>query len=327
MLYAQNADTEMPMASLTKMMTALVALRDWHDEMSRPMTVPSDVKQIYGEVIYLQPGEVYTFQQLLQAMLLDSANDAAVAIAVNVAGSQAAFVDDMNQEAKLLGLTETHFANVHGLDAPDHYSSAHDLAILGAAAMTDPNFRQTVAMRQATIPWPVKNSVRQLNNINRLLDLFPGATGIKTGYTTNAMNCVVGSANANGHEIIAVVMGEGPYWVWRDESAFLSYGMQADQGVQAPTAPTLPMVVHATAAMKAQEAAVLATGPTPTTGTGRGPWPLVAGVVAAGGLAAAVQRRRRARRWRWKGWSRRPAGLPRAPRLEPIPHSRLARHD
>jgi D-alanyl-D-alanine carboxypeptidase (penicillin-binding protein 5/6) len=316
-LYSRNGDQELPMASLTKMMTALVALRDWHDDTSRRMVVPPDVTKTYGEVIYLQPGEVYTFRDLLLALLLESANDAAVTIAVNVAGSQAAFVDEMNEEAGLLGLTETHFANVHGLDAPDHFSSAHDLALLGAAAMTDPVFREIVGLPHATIPWPAKGSTRDLYNINRLITGFPGADGIKTGYTTDALNCVVGSANRGGHEVIAVVMGEGPYWVWRDESALLSYGLQAAQAIPLPPPPpTLPMVVRAAAAAGTAKAADQPAGAADVR-SGGSPWAMLAGITALGGMAAAVRRRARPRRWR----------LRRIPRLEPIPHSRIARQD
>jgi D-alanyl-D-alanine carboxypeptidase (penicillin-binding protein 5/6) len=329
-LYNLNGDTELPMASLTKMMTALVALRDWHDDTARQMVVPEAVNKVYGEMIYLQPGETYTFRQMLLALLLDSANDAAVTIAVNVAGSQSAFVAEMNQEARLLGLNETHFVNVHGLDAPGHYSSAHDLALLGAAAMTDPIFRQIVALPHAQIPWPAKNSVRDLYNINRLVTgYFPGATGIKTGYTSDALNCVVGSADRGGHEVIAVVMGEGPYWVWHDEATLLNYGLTAAQAIPLPPPPpTLPMVVRVAATTpKVMDSPVrLASGGAPA----RSPWDLAAGVAAIGTVAAVVRRGRRPRRWRWRGLGRRQPAMPRIPRmprLEPIPHSRIARHD
>ncbi len=325
-LYTDNGNTELPMASLTKMMTAYVALRDWHDNIARQMVVPQAVTKVYGTMIYLQPGEVYTFKQLLEAMLLVSANDAAVAIAVNVAGSLPAFVAEMNREAQLLGLTETHYADVNGLDAPHHYSSARDLALLGAAAMTDPVFRQMVDMRHATIPWPAKNSVRQLYNINEMLTVFPGADGIKTGYTTDAQNCVVASANRGGHEVIAVVMGEGPYWVWQDEAALLRYGLQAAQSDPLPPPPpTLPMVFHLAAPTAGSVGAA-----TPH-GRGDSAWALVAGVVAFGGIATAIQRNRRPRRWRWRGFRQgRPASvarMPGMPRLKPIPYSHIARDD
>ncbi len=320
-LYSQNGSAELPMASLTKMMTAFVALRDWHDNMSRKMVVPKQVSQVYGTMIYLQPGEVYTFKQLMLAMLLDSANDAAVAIAVNVGGSQKAFVAQMNQDARLLGLTHTHFVNVDGLDAPGHYSSARDLALLGAADMTDPVFRQIVDTRHATIPWPAKHSVRQLYNINEMLTIFPGADGIKTGYTTNALNCVVASANKGGHEVIAVVMGETRYTVWQDESALLAWGLKAAQADPLlPPPPTLPMVFRLPAAQVASLHAV------PRSGPGGAPWALVAGVAGVGGVAAAIQRNRRPRRWRWRGFGggRR---MPRMPRMRPIPYSHIARDD
>lgn len=284
------------MASLTKMMTALVALKDEQDDTAVEMTVPPAVRKTYGQIIYLNPGETYTFGQMLKALLLDSANDAAITIAVNVAGSQAAFVRRMNAEAATLGLRETHFVNVHGLDAPGHYSSAHDLALLGAAAMRDPVFRRVVAMRRATIPWPQKHSVRTLTNINRLLTGFAGADGIKTGYTTDALNCVVGSVEAGGHEVIAVVMGEGARWVWRDESALLNFGIKASR--------SLPLAPPATPVSTVRAAAVAPAPPRPAPArqaTPRWPWSEVAaGLLALGGIVTLARRTRRRRRWRWR---------------------------
>jgi D-alanyl-D-alanine carboxypeptidase (penicillin-binding protein 5/6) len=294
-LWMLNGDRELPMASLTKMMTALVALRDLHEDTATVMTVPPEVKRVYGEVIYLTPGETYTFGELLDALLLESANDAAVTIAVNAAGSEQAFVAQMNDAAAALGLSETHFVNAHGLDAPGHYSSAHDLALLGAAAMQDPVFRAVVGTRRATIPWPEKNSVRTLTNQNLLLAGFPGANGIKTGYTSEALNCVVGSAEADGREMIAVVMGEPRTWEWRDESDLLRYGLD--------TAPTLPLPPRPEAAAAPVHASAAFAGAvrSPQAARRPGSWPWLAALLGGGAFAAALRSRRpaRPRRWRW----------------------------
>jgi D-alanyl-D-alanine carboxypeptidase (penicillin-binding protein 5/6) len=222
-IWRRNGDQEMPMASLTKIMTALVALRDLHGDLNAQMAVPPQAARIYGERIYLRTGEVYTFGQMLEAMLVQSANDAAVTIAVNAAGSQRAFVGQMNREAAAMGLDHTHFANVHGLDAPYHYSSALDLARLGALAMRDAVFARIAGMQTASIPWP-GHGERVLYNHNYLLTGYPGATGVKIGYTSDALNCVVGSAVRDGHEVVAVVMGEARWLEWRDESQLLNYG-------------------------------------------------------------------------------------------------------
>lgn len=226
LLYSVNGQTRYPMASTTKMMTALVALKLLHDNPSRVVVVPPQVSQAYGNLLYLQPGTRYTFGQLLEGMLLPSANDAAIAVAVDAAGSLTRFVSLMNAEAANLGLSDTHYANPDGLESPDHYSSADDLARLGLAAMQDPLFRQTVRLPEATIPWPGHTpNTRVIGNINLLLSTFPGANGIKTGYTPQALNIAVGSVTRNGRSVIGVVMGESKWSLWPDEDALLRYAL------------------------------------------------------------------------------------------------------
>ncbi len=225
LLWADNGHLRLPMASTTKMMTALVACQLLDDRVDTPMVIPPDVKQAYGELLYLRPGDRYTFLQLLEGMLLPSANDAAIAVAVNAAGSQQRFVEAMNEQAYSLGLNDTHFANPDGLEDPDHYSSAVDLAKLGAAAMRDPVIQSIVRMPNATIPWPDHGSTRVIGNINALLAYFPGATGIKTGYTSQAQNVIVGSASRGGESVVAVVMGEPAATLWHDEEHLLQYGL------------------------------------------------------------------------------------------------------
>jgi D-alanyl-D-alanine carboxypeptidase (penicillin-binding protein 5/6) len=293
-LWEQDGRRPLPMASLTKIMTALVALERERDQLDVPMVVPPDVTRVYGERIYLEPGETYTFGDLLTAMLVASANDAAVAIAVNVAGSVPAFVDLMNQRAAELGLADTHFENPHGLDEAGHYASADDLASLASVAMRDPIFRRVVSMKTATVPWPARHGERVLTNHNYLLGSFPGATGVKIGYTSRALNCVVGSATRGGREVIAVVMGETPRWEWRDESALLQFGLALAQTLPPPPArgeaPVQAGPTPAAAAASAQRP------PGPRDGGGGGQLARVGAVallVLTAGLSAWVRARRR----------------------------------
>jgi D-alanyl-D-alanine carboxypeptidase len=247
-LWAENGRLRLPMASTTKLMTALVALGLTGDRTDLTMVVPPEVRQAYGELLYLRPGDQYTFLELLEGMLLPSANDAAIAIAVDSAGSLPRFVSLMNAKAQALGLADTHFANPDGLEDPDHYSSADDLAVLGMAAMEDPVIRSIVRMPSATIPWPDHGGTRVVSNINALLAYYPGATGIKTGYTSEALNVVVGSATRDGQSVVAVVMGEPPGPLWRDEENLLSYGLalaaqrNAATGASPAVAPESPGV-------------------------------------------------------------------------------------
>lgn len=235
-LYEIHGARRYPMASTTKMMTALVALRLLGDHPGRVLVVPPQVSQAYGTTLHLQPGTQYTFGQLLEGMLLPSANDAAIAVAVAAAGSLPRFVALMNAEASRLGLVDTHYANPDGLESPDHYSSAVDLARLGQVVMGDPLFRQTVGMTQATIPWPGHTpDTRVIGSINELLSVFPGADGIKTGYTSQALNVAVGEVQRQGRSVIAVVMGESRWSLWPDEEALLRYGLAIT-----PAAPVRP---------------------------------------------------------------------------------------
>lgn len=279
-IWQQNGDAELPMASLTKMMTALVGLRDLHDNLNAELTVPPAAAAIYGERVYLQAGQVYTLHQMLDAMLVQSANDAAITIAVNAAGSQRAFVAQMNAEARTLGLRHTHYVNVHGLDAPGHYSSALDLARLGAIVMRNPIFAGIAGLTTATIPWP-GHGVRVLDNHNYLLTGYPGANGVKIGYTSDALNCVVGSAVRDGHEVVAVVMGETMGQEWPDESLLLDYGFKMLPYLPPPVAlaPPAPRV------LRSRRSTLPVASPT------RRPWSSYAGLVALAAVTLFAIRR------------------------------------
>lgn len=204
-LLDQNAHQSWPMASTTKIMTALLLLETF--EPDDILWIPFEARGIEGSKLYLEPGERYSAHDLLHALMIESGNDAAIAIAVNVAGSIDAFVRQMNEKAQELGLKNTRFANPHGLDAAGHYASAFDLALLASHAMEDPRFREAVSVTETEIADPIRNSVRTLRSHNLFLVRYPYATGIKTGYTSNAGFSLVGSAQRNGVELIGTILG------------------------------------------------------------------------------------------------------------------------
>ena len=224
-LAARAPDRELPMASTTKIMTALVVLR--HARLGDRITVPRAAAAIGGSSGMLEAGETLSVRDLLTALLVPSGNDAAVTLAQGVGGSQAAFVALMNQEAATLGLTHTHYANPHGLDAPGHYSSVRDMVRLGRAAMRDPVFRSTVASRRARIPGPYGRGVRLYESENELLDIDPDADGIKTGMTDGAGYALVAHARRArlGTELYAAIIGEpSSYARARDAKRLLDWG-------------------------------------------------------------------------------------------------------
>ncbi|HIE21776.1 MAG TPA: D-alanyl-D-alanine carboxypeptidase [Acidimicrobiia bacterium] len=217
------ADEERAIASVTKIMTALVALeRASLDEL---VTISERAASTGEKEIGLVPGEQITLDALLKALLVASANDAATAIAEHVAGSVSDFVVLMNQKADELGLTNTRFANPHGLDAPNHYSSAADLVTLTMAAMEHPEFRDAVRSQVLVFPDAPDGTRRIATTTNLLLGAYAGAVGVKTGFTSRAQLTFVAVAERQGRTLYAVVLGsEGNRAHFADASALLDYG-------------------------------------------------------------------------------------------------------
>jgi D-alanyl-D-alanine carboxypeptidase len=167
-------------------------------------------------------GEVLTLEQLLYALLLESANDAASAIAVAVSGSVEGFAEHMNRKAAELELTNTHFVNPHGLDAEGHYTTAYELAVITRAALENEVFREICATERKTIPLHGTEGVRLLLNHNRLLNSYDGCIGVKTGFTKKTGRCLVSAAERDGVTLIAVTLNAPDDW--RDHTAMLDYG-------------------------------------------------------------------------------------------------------
>ncbi|HEY7703222.1 MAG TPA: serine hydrolase [Acidimicrobiia bacterium] len=221
---SSEADLQLPPASTTKMMTALLALE--HGGLQEEFTVSRNATAARGFKIGLSAGETLTLGQLLNAMIVRSANDAAVAVAEAVAGSVPAFVDLMNEKAASLGLDHTHFANPNGLDQDGHLSSARDLLDLALAAYAQPGFAELVDQKEVVLPTS-GTEPRRFDTTNRFLVRYRGANGVKTGSTPNADLVLVASAVRGGEHLFAVVAGStGTDGHFVDAADLLDYGFR-----------------------------------------------------------------------------------------------------
>jgi serine-type D-Ala-D-Ala carboxypeptidase (penicillin-binding protein 5/6) len=228
-LLGEDADERRAIASTTKLMTALLALE--RAELSDVFTAPDYDASPVESKINLREGERMRVEDLLEALLLESANDAAVTIAENVSGSRTAFVREMNARARELGLEDTRFANPIGLDDPRNYSTARDLAALARRLLRDETFGRIVDMPSATLESGARR--RTVNNRNQLVRRYPFVNGVKTGRTRSARFVLVGSATGRTRQVISVVLGE-PSEAARDGDsvALLRWGI--DQFVRRP---------------------------------------------------------------------------------------------
>src|SRR6202047_4658428 len=202
-LFAKNENAKQYPASSTKILTALIVIES--GDLDHLVTVDLADTKVEPSSLGLKPGEQYTRRQLLFGLLLKSANDVAMALARDNAGSVEAFADKMNRRAVELGATNSHFVNPNGLHSPDHYTTAQDLALIARAPMEQPFFRQIVSTIYYTWKSPA-GAICQLRNHNRLLRHFAGCNGLKTGYTRAAQQVLVSSALREGHEVISIVL-------------------------------------------------------------------------------------------------------------------------
>ncbi|MGB7861116.1 MAG: D-alanyl-D-alanine carboxypeptidase family protein [Acidimicrobiia bacterium] len=233
-LYDESSDTvlasflpnqERAMASVTKIMTALLAFE--RGDMNDLVTISRRAADTGEREIDLVAGEQLTLGALVRAAMIHSANDAATAIAEHIGGSVEGFVDLMNQRALQLGLTETSFANPHGLDAPNHYSSARDLLDLARAAMAYEEFRDIVRSRVVVFPDGPDGSKRRGTTTNLTLGEYEGMSGIKTGFTSQALLTFVATAERDGRRLYAVVLGsEGRRQHFADAEELFDYGFE-----------------------------------------------------------------------------------------------------
>lgn len=221
-IYGKNENEPLPPASLTKLITAILAVE--RTKLSDVVTVGKNPPLIPPSSIGLKEGERITVENLLYALLIKSANDTAVAIAEYISGSAPEFANLMNKRAKELGATNTHFVTPNGLHDPNHYSTAHDLALIAKHAMENPLIRNIVAVKNKQIPREDDTAVKWLPNHNKMLWRYEGANGVKTGYTKEAKQCLVSSAQRGDQEFIAVVLGSQGNNIWTDSENLLDYG-------------------------------------------------------------------------------------------------------
>ena len=221
-LYEKSADLRLPMASTTKIMTAIVALEQ--NDPETLFTVPKEAVGVEGSSCYLKEGEVLSLHSLVYALMLQSANDAAAAIATCTAGSIEEFALLMNLKAAELGLDNTHFENPHGLDSEGHYTTSRDLAKLALYCMENELFSQIWATSHISIPLyeNEETTPRQLYNHNKLLRSYENCVGGKTGYTMRCGRCLVSAAEENGMTLVAVTLNDRSDWA--DHVLLYKYG-------------------------------------------------------------------------------------------------------
>lgn len=215
-LYSVNENQKLPMASTTKIMTAITAIENCKD-LDEKFEISPKAVGIEGTSLYLRKGDVYSTRDLLYALMLISGNDCSVAIAEHVCGSTSEFITKMNELAKNIGANNSHFANTHGLDADGHYTTAYDLAKITAYALENPIFKEIVSTKNTKITNGAGEN-RYLKNKNKLLSTLEGCIGVKTGYTDGAGRCLVSAIEKDGMRLVCVVLGCRPMF---EESATL----------------------------------------------------------------------------------------------------------
>jgi D-alanyl-D-alanine carboxypeptidase len=234
-LYELNPHTRVPPASLTKIMTALVAVE--HTRLTDAVDITVNGPELSlatdSTVMGIEPGMTLTMRDLLYGLLLVSGTDAAIQIAEHVSGDIPSFVKLMNEKATAIGLTDTRFTNPHGLDDVSLYSSAHDMAIMGQQLLKNPDLAEIVGTRDYQPGWDEP----ALKNLNLLLGFYPGAIGVKTGFTDLAGQTIVGAAERDGRRVIVSVMGAQTE-IYGDASVLLDWAFDETNSACAPVRPS-----------------------------------------------------------------------------------------
>lgn len=220
LIFGKNENKQLSMASTTKIMTSLLLLEQ--NTPQKEITVTSDMVSVEGTSMGLLPGDKVTHEALVYGMLLESGNDAANTAAYDVAGSLDKFAVLMNEKARLIGMENTNFVTPSGLDAAEHYSTAYDMALLGAYAVKNPEFAQVCSTNSISLEYGNPPYRRRLSNHNRLLTMYEGAFGIKTGFTKKSGRCLVSAAKRNGITLVAVTLNAPDDW--NDHVKMFDYG-------------------------------------------------------------------------------------------------------
>ena len=216
-LFESNAYQQMGMASTTKIMTAIVALE--HASPDEIVTVGKNAVGVEGSSMWLELGEKITVEDLLYGLLLNSGNDAAVALAEHVGGSAEQFCELMNQKAAAIGATQTHFVNPNGLAEEGHYTTAYDLGLIACYALENDTFQEIVSTKEKSVSWNDRDYDRKLSNHNKMLRMYEGCDGVKTGFTKSTGRSLVTSATRDGMQVVAVTLNAPDDW--NDHKAML----------------------------------------------------------------------------------------------------------
>ncbi len=209
-LFAKNEKEKLPMASTTKIMTALLAAES--GKLDQEIVVTKEMLQVEGTSMGLLPGDTVTVEGLIYGMLLQSGNDAANVTALTLAGSKEKFAEMMNRRAQELGMENTHFVTPSGLDAEGHYSTAEDMSKLARAALNNPVFAQVCAQKTARVEYGNPPYMRTMTNHNKLLKMYDGTIGVKTGFTKKSGRCLVSAAERDGVTLVAVTLNDPNDW-------------------------------------------------------------------------------------------------------------------
>lgn len=221
-LYSQNCDTRLPMASTTKIMTALL-LCELGGDLTKEIVTTREMVTVEGSSMGLQVGDTVSYHDLLYGMMLASGNDAANTTAIAIAGSVKDFVDLMNKRAEEMGLENTHFVTPSGLDADGHYTTAYELAIITKEALNNEEFAKAVASESARLCYGNPPYNRTLTNHNKLLKMYDDVIGVKTGYTKKSGRCLVSASRKDGKFVIAVTLNDSNDWT--DHRSLLDLGL------------------------------------------------------------------------------------------------------
>ncbi len=221
-LYSQNCDKRLPMASTTKIMTALL-LCELGGDLSQEIVTTREMVTVEGSSMGLQVGDTVSYHDLLYGMMLASGNDAANTTAIAIGSSVSKFVDLMNERAEKMGLKDTHFVTPSGLDAEEHYTTAYELALIAKEALANENFAKAAASQSARLCYGNPPYNRTLTNHNRLLKMYDDIVGVKTGFTKKSGRCLVSASKKDGKLVIAVTLNDGNDWA--DHRTLLDLGL------------------------------------------------------------------------------------------------------
>lgn len=226
-VYEKNSHARRPMASTTKIMTALVVLEN--ASLDDTVTVTAESVGIEGTSASLTAEDRISVHDLLYLMMLESANDAASALAIHVGGSIEGFAEMMNARARSLGMSDSNFTNPHGLSSDEHYTSAADMAVLAAEALKNDTFAKIVSTKSITLQLQGGKTSFTAGNHNKLLRMYDGAIGVKTGFTKKSGRCLVGAAERDGVRLICVTLNASDDW--NDHMRLLDYGFELFENV------------------------------------------------------------------------------------------------